>query len=126
MNRRDLFKFVAVGAAGLLVPSTVSYFLPPRFGWQPSQLGAGYMREVAQYVINFDSLCWRYDVIGRDIWGKEHQFNVIFYNRDRDPQSVRDALSSHLARDGLIAVPPGQSRELRLALPRGVMSARYI
>lgn len=124
MNRRDLFKFAAVGAAGLLVPSTVTYFLPPRWGWKPSQLGAGYMREVEQYLINTGSLAWRYDAIGRDIWGKEYQFHV-----DLDvpqPDLAAQVITDRFHDDGLIAVSPGQAREFKLALPRSVQHARYV
>ena len=107
MNRREFFqRFAAVPiAASLVVPElTRTIFLPPRHGWQPYKLGAGYMREVSQYVINYDEIWYRYDAIGRDIWGKEHQFHVD--TRAPDPDMAREVISGAFARKGLIAVSP--------------------
>ena len=123
MNRRDLFKFAGLGAAALLVPSTVTYFLPPRYGWKPSQLGAGYMREVTQYLINLDEERWRYDAIGRDIWGNEHQFHVDMVHPA--PDFAAQVISDRFQHDGLIALPIGASRKFKLALPR-MVKARYL
>ena len=57
MNRRDLFKFLGAGAAGLLIPSTTSYFLAPRGGWVQNLK----MRMIQQYCISDDSYPIQYD-----------------------------------------------------------------
>jgi hypothetical protein len=129
MNRRKFFGMTigAIAAAGLsplLLPEK-TIFLPPRYGWKPSALGHGYMREVKQYSINQDELLYRYDAVGRDIWGQEYQFHA-------DTSGPGEDLAKHLfadkfAHEGLIAVPIGQSRQLQILLPNNcVTGGRYI
>lgn len=133
MNRRQFFGMTAaaVAAAGLsplLLPEKI-IFLPPRWGWKPSQLGSGYMRQVSQYMINRDEFCWRYDALARDIWGKEHQHFVYFYScygsAPPSPEAAAFAFSETFKLQGLMAIHPSQSREFRLALPGGT-NAKYV
>lgn len=128
MNRRKFFgmTFAGVAAAGLpaIVLPERTHFLAPQFGWKPSELGQGYMRELSQYLINIDEFRYRYDAIGRDIWGKEHQFHVQCAHPMPDVASK--VITDRFRHDGLIAIPPHKSREFRLILPRGLPVARYI
>ena len=125
MNRRHFFgmTLAAVTAAGLpaLVLPERSIFLPPRYGWKPGQVTAGYMREVEQWVLEDCERRWRYDAIGRDIWGNEHQFHVEA--RTPCPDVARLVISNRFEFDGLIAIPPQDARQFRLRLPVAVRSA---
>lgn len=100
-----------------------TFFLPPKFGWKPHALGAGYMREVEQYFIEVDELPYRYDAIGRDIWGTEHQFHIRLAHRD--PDFARRAIGSRFESDGLAALPVGAARDFKLSLPATVYG-RYV
>ena len=82
------------------------------------------MREVSQYVINRDEMLYRYDAIGRDIWGKEHQFHVDATKPC--PEIASRIITDRFRYDGLIAIHPSKTRELRLVLPRGLAEARYV
>lgn len=127
MNRRQFFGMsaAAVALAGLpaLVLPERSIFLPPRFGWQPYKLGDGYMREVEQYVINTDSLAYRYDAVGADLWGREVQFHVDTLKMR--PEIARAIIEARFAQDGLRALRPGEGRHLHLKLPQTAL-ARYV
>lgn len=81
------------------------------------------MREVEQYLINSGENRWRYDAIGRDIWGSEHQFHVET-NRPL-PELAARVISDRFQHDGLIAIPPHEARQFRLMLPR-LVPARYV
>ena len=127
MNRRQFFGMTAAAVAAAGLPALVlperTLFLPPKFGWKPSQLGAGYMRAVEQYVINFDEMHYRYDAIGRDIWGKEYQFHVDTTRPSADLASR--IIAERFKDDGLIAIPPSAARQFQLRIPAGVVG-RYI
>lgn len=128
MNRRQFFGMTAASliAAGLpltLLPEK-TIFLPPRWGWRPYQLGAGYMREVEQYLINIDEMRYRYDAIGRDFWGTEHQFHVE--TRTPEPELAARLIADRFQLDGLRAIHPTQARQLKgIPLP-AAFRGRYI
>jgi hypothetical protein len=128
LNRRKFFGMtaLAVAAAGLpaLVLPEKTIFLPPRYGWKPAQLGDGYMRELSQYVINVDEMHYRYDAIGRDIWGKEYQFHVT--TKKPLVEIARHLIADRFKHDGLIAIPPARATEFRLAIPPTVATGRYV
>lgn len=132
MNRRKFFgmSVAAVTLAGLpeIVLPQKTIFLPPKHGWHPAQLSNGSMRESRQYLINTDSEMWRYDAIGRDIWGKEYQFHVDFRHDVPETQRIEMAslmIADQFQRDGLAALKIGESREFLLRLsPYG--GRRYV
>jgi hypothetical protein len=129
MNRRGFLQLLGITGSALVVPEWLllkrTFFLPPRYGWKPSELPQGWMLEVEQYCVNDDSLRWRYDAQARDIWGGEHQFHVDM--ETPDPEFARVALSDAFANQGLIAMYRTDARILRpLPLPQAVMSARYV
>lgn len=128
ISRRKFFGMTAVAVAAAGFPQFVlpekTIFLPPRFGWNPSALGKGYLRETEQYIINFDEMWWRYDAIGRDIWGKDHQFHVDAKVPSLD--QARMLITDKFRADGLIALRPGQSIEFPLKLPMTPNVARYV
>ena len=127
MNRRQFFGMSALAVAAAGFPAIVlperTIFLPPQHGWQPSALGHGYMREVEQYIISTDEMRYRYDVIGRDIWGKEYQFHVE--TKRPDPEIAALVITNRFRHDGLIAIPPNKARDFKLELPPTIY-ARYI
>lgn len=116
----------AVALAGLpaIVLPERTIFFSPRGGWNQAQLIDGYMREVSQYVINRDALLYRYDAIGRDIWGKEYQY----YVEAKEPaiEQARLVIANMFQHEGLRAIRPDQSREFKLKLPTTTPVARYV
>lgn len=74
MNRRDLFKFMGVGAAALLVPSATAYFLPPAGGWRQGLR----IRRIQQYLICDDTYPIRYDATWDLPNGQSVQFGWDF------------------------------------------------
>lgn len=110
----------AVAAAGLpeMVLPTRRWVLPPRFGWRPHEVSREYMREVEQYLITSGTTAFRYDAVGRDLWGNERQ---IFIEAPVPCASVaRGLISERFAENGLTAIHPDQAREFILRLPRYV------
>lgn len=100
-------------------------FLPPKWGWHPSRLGAGYMRELSYYDLRSDSIIWRYDTKGRDIWGAETQLSVdmrYVLGHEPDREMARGMIERDFAHNGLIALPA----ERCLELPSGMRTARYV
>lgn len=126
MNRRHFFGMTAAAVAMAGLPSMVlpekTIFLPPRWGWKPAQLGAGYMREMQQFCIDEDRY-WQYAAIGRDIWGAEHQFCV--YTKVRAPELAARLIADRFAQDGVIAIPSHEGRKFCLALSP-IIPGRYI
>lgn len=133
MNRRHFFGMTlgALAAAGLpaiLMPER-TVFLPPKNGWHPHALAGMYMREVEQYDINSDCMHFRYDAVGRDIWGGEQQFHVDMKNlpdEARRFELARMVIGNRFQADGLAAVPIGQSKQFTLRIPTGFAHGRYI
>lgn len=124
LNRRQFFKGLALtGAVAALWTPTKTIFLPPNGGWHQYKLPAGYMREIEQYLINTDSIAWRYDAVGRDIWGKEHQFHVDVNSPMPGLASI--VIEDRFRHDGLRAIAP-MSGNLRLVFPNCTVRARYV
>lgn len=89
------------------------------------------MRETAQYELTEDAMPWRYDAIGRDIWGKESQFFVMIEHSTPEKvrlEMARTLIGDRFKHDGLSAVPVGGSNQFKLQLPRNswVTPARYV
>jgi hypothetical protein len=123
VKRRDLFKFLGIGAAALLapeliVPKRVSYFLAPRAGWLAPP--AFHMRLVEQYVINTDSMPTRYDVLYQRPYGPL-QLNVTL--DERDDVEARRLLGAELTKRGLIWEPDATHL---LELPRAAYRAQFL
>jgi hypothetical protein len=110
-TRRQLFKLAGAGAAALLVPDTVSYFLPPSCGWGAQKLK---IRKTMQYLINRDADIWRYDAT----WDKPNGEPVQYYV---DVGAEDDGVAIHCLLDRLQfdnGIP--NSDQFKLALPRGI------
>jgi len=129
MNRRKFFGMTATAIALAGLPAFVladkTIFLPPRFGWKPSEIGTGYMREVSHYLINRDETLYRYDAIARDIWGGEHQYHVNTYE-SQDVALASGLLQQHFEAHGLSALKIGESNQIRLSLPIYGTTGRYV
>ena len=145
MNRRWFLKGLAGAGAAVAISSELiealkpksTIFLPPKFGWHPYQPGNGYIREVIDiwslcevYNINFygsataDEMRYRYDAIGRDIWGYEEQFCVETKRPDVD--LARMLIADRFKQNGRIAIPPKEGRQFHLSLPPNDRRARYV
>lgn len=124
MNRRHFFGMSAAAVLAAGLPAWVlpekTLVLPPRFGWQPSKLATGYVREVALYVIDYDQIWYRYDVVGKDIYGAKHRFNVTATAPSLE--SATTLLEDRFAHEGIAFIAPHQD----LPLPKGIIEARYV
>lgn len=115
MNRRELFKWAALGATGLLVPSTVTYFLAPRGGWaQPLKI-----RIVQQYLLDAEGTGterFRYDATWDTAQGgKQYHVDMLMRNDD----FARKMLYERMCHDN--GTP--NSAEFYLRLPGGAYGA---
>ena len=118
----------AIALAGLpaFVLADKTIFLPPRFGWKPSEIGTGYMREISHYLINRDETLYRYDAIGRDIWGVEHQFQVRGVEHQFQVSTAARLIGDHFNTHNLTALKIGESKQIMLTLPHYGTTGRYI
>lgn len=133
MNRRQFFgmsaaALAAIGLSEMLPAKTI--FLPPRFGWGPTRLLPGCIREAGQYDINNDEMIWRYDVIGVGS-ASEHKVTSVplgasTINYRMTPEQARASLQGYLERYNLVAIPPMSGEFFHLPLPSGIYHARYI
>jgi hypothetical protein len=130
VNRRDLLKFAALGAVGLLVPSSsVSYFLAPRGGWAQRLK----IRRVQQYLIADDSYPIRYDATW-DAPDGPKQYHVDFapiraedWVLDMGILRQHDLIARQVLEERMLfdcGTP--NSPQFKLALLRGVEFAEYI
>jgi hypothetical protein len=136
MNRRKFFGMTLAGLAAAGLPAILmpekTLFLPPKYGWKPHLIGDFQMREVCQYLINLDELLsWRYDAIGRDIWGTDHQLYVDMRHDvpvEQRLELARTVIGNQFERDGLAALKIGESTRFKLELPRTslVRPGRYV
>lgn len=131
MNRRWFFKSIA-GNAGLMAAALIlperTYFLPPRFGWRPWELGPGYIKEMSVYQWVQDRTMFRWEAVGKDFLNKEHRLFVEAkrYGEYDDPGPAfgvaRQELQDRMRASGLLALP---AKPLAYMRP-GPVSARII
>lgn len=141
MNRRQFFGMSASGILLAGLPAMVlperTIFLPPRFGWTPSKLLPGDMREIEFYEVSHDVMLVRYDAIGRDRSGREYQFHVdmsppkthgidgmeeLLQRRTLAKRMIEDKF----AHDNLIAISPGDAKDFRMKLPHWGGRAAFV
>jgi hypothetical protein len=122
MNRRDLFKLLgattALTAAGLVIPGATKYFLPPVGGWGAQRLK---VRKIQQYLINTDTMPWRYDAtwVTRD--GQHVQYHVDTGSEHPCDEMAIHMLTDRMEHDG--GTP--NSDQFILKLPRGLYHGSY-
>lgn len=121
MNRRDLFKYVAVAGSALLlpelIPKPVTYFLAPRGGWGAQKLN---IRVVQQYLINNDTEPFRYD----GTWVKGDGCHVQYHvdMLERNDVMARQFLEDRMNADW--GTP--NSDQFILRLPQSAIFGTYI
>ena len=132
MNRRGFLGLMSAAAAGaVLAPELAellkprpTIFLPPKFGWHPSMLGPGYMREAQQYDPSNDWMTYRYDAVGRNWENLETQ--AFVYTETQQPERASELIAAKFKRDGLIALRPHEAKQFRMALLPYFTPSRFV
>lgn len=88
-----------------------TYFLAPKFGWRPWEIGPGDMLELGFYYWLEDLLLFHWEATGRDLWNHEHKLEVEkkgYFpsgNPGDEVEIARCDLQNRMRMAGLIAMP---------------------